>query len=230
MNAKILGFLTAALIAAPMAANAQDVRYVYTYTGANFDSFDPPATPGNPYTTSDHLTFQLTTSAPLPPNLMAPTNGNGNFQDFPGVALVSITGSDGFQSLTVPAAEVYQNCPKGCTRGIFGYITTNSSGAITGSGIEGFRAVVSGRAFDWESSDPYVQFGTNVFDFVGTSADPQARATHFGATTSEPGKWTFAIVPEIDPASAAGGLTLLLSGLAMAMSARRSRSPERHAA
>jgi hypothetical protein len=36
--------------------------------------------------------------------------------------------------------------------------------------------------------------------------------------------------PEIDPASAAGGLTLLLSGLAMAMGARRSRSPERTAA
>ena len=38
MNVKFLGFLTAALMAAPLAANAQ---YVYTYTGADFGQIGP---------------------------------------------------------------------------------------------------------------------------------------------------------------------------------------------
>jgi hypothetical protein len=211
MNAKTLGLLTAALMAGPMAANAQ---YVYTYTGPDFDYIGPAGMPGNPYTTADHLTIQLVTSAPIPANL---TTG-ASPEDFPGVALVSLTESDGVNKDTYTAAQLYHGQNQ-LSSWFDGFVNTNSAGSITNAFIYGQTVSTKTNYVQWTSDNgrDSVVMAPQIFDpeFV-------ASAGFYGDEGN--GKWTFA--PEIDPASAAGGLTLLLSGLAMAMGARRSRSRE----
>ena len=211
MNVKTLGFLTAALMAGPMVANAQ---YVYTYTGPDFDYIGPAGTPGNPYTTADHMTVQLVTSAPIPPNLIIGTNQN----DFPGVAVVSLTESDGVTSNTYTAAQLYTNQPALSTW-FNGFVDTNSAGRIIGGAIYGETTSTKTGYVQWNTDE-----GRDTVVRAPQVGGPQfvASAGFYGFEGN--GKWTFA--PEIDPASAAGGLTLLLSGLAMAMGARRSRSRE----
>jgi hypothetical protein len=59
---------------------------------------------------------------------------------------------------------------------------------------------------------------------------PQATDPVFFASAgflASEGNGTLTFSPELDPASAASGLTLLLSGLALALGARRSVSRER---
>jgi hypothetical protein len=216
MNGKILGFLTAALMAGPMAANAQ---YVYTYTGENFDSFEslPPGTPGNPYTTADQLTIRLTTSALLPANL----GGLPSEENFEGVGLVSLTVSDGVRSETYPASQIFAGSGPAPVPSTFGYIWTNSTGGITKSSINGVSAVGSTGLYQWQSqyTNPSGCTVCGGSDFVSIGSVGTG-GTAFLASSDMVGRWTDA--PEIDSASAASGLTLLLSVLAMALGARRS--------
>jgi hypothetical protein len=212
MNRKILGFLTAALMTGPMAANAQ---YVYTYTGPDFDLFGPADMPGNPYTTADHLTLRLTTSTPLPANLVVGSSPTG----FPGVAFVSLTASDGVNSDTYTASDITHPGQLPLTTQINGFVTTNSAGMITNSFIYGQTVSTTTNYFQWLSD--------HGRDDAFTA--PQATAPAFFASAgyASPegnGTWTFS--PEIDPTSAASDLTLLLSALAMALGSRRSLSPE----
>jgi hypothetical protein len=203
MKIRILGILGAMLLASPL-ANAQ---YVYTYTGANYDSFgsNPADLPGNPFTTAEHLTFQLTTSAPIPANL---GNYKGSNQlDFQGVGFVSLTASNGIQSVTFPASEI-QGDGAFTTPTILGFIVTNSAGNITNSYV--FADSVSGKNYFTVSSD-YPLPGQ-----PSDATDMGPLSHYYGASSSGTGKWTFTAAPEIDPASAASNLTLLLIALSMA--------------
>ena len=210
MNVKTLGL--AALMAGPMTANAQ---YVYTYTGPDFDLFGPTDMPGNPYTTADHLTIRLTTSAPIPANLVVGASPT----DFPGVALVSLTASDGVNSDTYTASELSHPGQPQLSTWINGWVTTNSAGRITNSFIQGQTVSTTTSYFQWTGDH-----GRDSVFTAPQATDPVFFASAGFASFEGNGTWTFA--PEIDPASAAGGLTLLLSGLAMAVGARRSRSRE----
>jgi hypothetical protein len=190
MNIKILGFLSAALMVGPMVANAQ---FLYTYTGNNFDYLrDQSQSPVPPYTSADRLTIQLTTSTPLP--------ANQSSQRLPFINMVSLSFNDGVESIVYSPSDLV------ITRfatNVEGDLTTNSAGVITDWDIEGLLFYPgSSNVLTWRSAS-----GDSNPDLVGNNYNTAAASTV--------GKWTVASAPEIDPASAASGLMLLLGGLAV---------------
>jgi hypothetical protein len=216
MKIKVAGFVVAATMSLPVVANAQ---YVYTYTGPDFNSITQAGSPGgpNPYTTADDLTIQLVTSQPLAANMGIPTPGAPQLQ---GVDLVSMIVSDGVQTAHYTAANIANSATLPFTTSIDGYITTNSKGMITSSAISG-QTDANNHQFFWVNGDiPKTSYSTPG----DTAIDGIPMGAYFSASSSGFGKWTLAVAPEIDPASAATGVALLLCGLAMRMGARRARS------
>jgi hypothetical protein len=196
-----LGFLAAALIFGPAVANAQ---YLYTYTGADFDVFGqvggPPQLVGpNPYTTSDHLTIQLTTSAPLAANMGTPVPGTPQLY---GVALVSMTVSDGVQSARYTAADIANAATIPLSTSIAGYLVSNSTGKITSSGLDGITDTGNTHQFLWNSNNTPATSYSTPGDYTQDAVAPMS--AYFFASSSGFGKWSFTVAPEIDPEFAAG--------------------------
>jgi len=212
MNSKILGLLMVGLMAAPISANAQPTTY--TYQGSAFTgSLDitPPAGTNSYIVPLDlpvgTLSGFIILSAPLGDNLNN----------------VSVTPA--FIDLNTRSPPYYGSP---LFNGVFAF-STNSSGAI-----DGWSMLLNGSFL---GPGGYQLTATSV-DMGGVGGDSATMSTtctafdNFGSQSSfgcgssgsntKPGVWTStAKAPEIDPASAASGLTLLLGGVAVLRGRRK---------
>jgi hypothetical protein len=199
MNYKILGSVAVALLAGPISANAQVTTY--TYQGAPlFGSFDvsPPAG-------ADSFT--------VPPIAVGTLNG---------FIILSAPLGDNLNNVSVTPAFVDISTGIPLFRGDFTF-STNANGAIDawsmsldgsvpGPGGYGLTATSVGRGGVGGDSATLSATCTAFF----TLGAPQSFGCGSSGSNTTPGVWTSSAtkVPEIDPASAASGLTLLLGGLA----------------
>jgi hypothetical protein len=204
MSTAIKWIMAASLIGASGTATAQ---VTYDYSGSNFSAVS------GLYTTSDSVQGSLTLPSALAANLYEAT-----------IIPSAYSFSDGVQTIT--------------NGGEFGFsISTNASGQISAWSAEVFSPV---------NNYPYTSSGIGMYSFpidLGFPGEPtiydtvsndqivvkDGVATNVSsfATSNHAGVWTSPItVPEIDPASAARGLALLVGGLVVL----RGRRPQRLAA
>jgi hypothetical protein len=237
MNVKILGLLTSALVAVCTlivcpAAFSSPVTYDYTGVIIAALSVDFSIPVGSQVTGT--YTFDYANGNPAQSSgtigsanwIVASKGGPGTGFPVPTSLVYSFTaqvGSFSYSNHVPPETELsaqtvvqgYANSggpgstfvtQEGNLNGDSSLFISNPHGAYSSNGLP----ILAGAAKDDASGTIQVFSGTNlVFDLTSL---------------------TLVSAPEIDSASAAGGLTLLLSGLAMAMGARRSRTPERSAA
>jgi hypothetical protein len=229
MNIKVLGLLTGILLAGPMAAGAQPV--VYDYTGVvtssvlyNSGAASGPFTPV-PIGTQVSGTYTLDYSQGQP-------NGGGKvgspqwglYDGTPGSLLFgttfragqvvystdnSLPGMSNVSGTSVGPThffEAQEAWYKGQQDEGSQFVIVNSHGAYDAEGLPIFAGAQSATG--------------NVSFSLSTNAESAVIDFNLRSLT---------LAPEIDPASAAGALTLLLSGIAMALGVRRSRSTERTA-
>lgn len=193
MSNKILGFLALSLSAASM-ANAQSETLLYTgqYL-TDFSTVGPVAVSGN-------ISGYLTLDALLAPNLSDAVVTPITFS-FNGAMPLS----GDFAASGALLSDVFQ-------------FTTDSTGAITGwgftlSGTDGSNTV-------YETSVAYSDgSGSDFVSLYSPTTDPTCCSS--AGSVNAPGTWTTVTAPEIDPASAAGGITLLLGGVAVLRGRRR---------
>jgi hypothetical protein len=213
MNNKILGLLAVGLMAGPISANAQSTTY--TYQGDALDvtlNINPPA--GS--TSIDVLPLErrgvgtlsafVTLSAPLGDNLNDFSVTPTRIQMFSG----GLTSLDFLNTVA---------------------FWTNGNGAIDGWSMS-LAAVVGGPG-GWSqtmtSSDiggvggDYAAISTSCTAYFSFPNQPQSFSCGMTGSNKTPGVWTSpaAQAPEIDPASAASGLTLLLGGVAVLRGRRK---------
>jgi hypothetical protein len=208
MNGKILGFLTAALMAvcALIASPAFSSTFTYDYTGvityadsqvysiaigsqvSGTYTFVNPAQPSS-------LVFASTAQVD---GFYYNTPSLANLSSDPyGYAHSSVQGSA--NSGTFTASEQWVTAPD--TVGSSSLTISNPHGGYPLSGV------------------PILALATSATGEVNAFIASEPTQIDFKITSFTP-------APEIDPASAATGLTLLMSVLAMALGARRSRAPE----
>jgi hypothetical protein len=205
MNYKILGLVTiVALLAAPMVANAQVTAL--DYQGSIFTNVSVSGNGSFPdVPTLSSVVGDVVLSAPLGANLndvtLVPTAFSFN---------APLLNSDLFTVICCGNTDSFA-------------FTTNNMGAITGWNIDLSFTVVgtnspSGNSVVLGTSgDSYVGFGSTPF---GCRQNGCSLLIQESNTT--PGVWSVAQkAPEIDPASAASGLTLLLGGLAVLRGRRK---------
>jgi len=220
MNIKVLGLLTAILLAAPMAAGAQPVVYDYTGVVTSYFAGTSQGLAPVPVGTQVSGTFTFDYSQGVPEGGGAPGSPQWNLWDGnPGTPLFATTfraGRDVYStdnslagmsnasgsSVGLHSFSGQEEWYKGQEVGGSEFVIVNSHGAYNAEGLPIFAGAQSatGRVSLSLSSSA----DTSFIDFNVTS---------------------LTLAPEIDPAFAAGALTLLLSGLAMAMGARRSQFP-----
>jgi len=204
MNTKILGSVAVALLAGPISANAQSTTY--TYQGAALPAFlylDPPqgGTFSPPPSVADAtLSGFVTLSAPLGDNLndfsVAPTQ----LQMVSGVFGPVSLGTLAFSTNGKGAIDGWSMSLTGFVGGPGGWTET-----VTSSGVGGDNANIASTC-------------TAFFSMGG----PQNFSCGWSGSNMKPGAWTSpASAPEIDPASAASGLALLLGGVAVLRGRRR---------
>jgi hypothetical protein len=242
MNTKILGFLAAALLTAPMAANAQ-AQYVYDYTGAI--TYDSSCTECSPIAIGSQVTGTFTFDyANGNPAQSSGTIGSA------GWTVTSYGGGSSSEPSPLPTSLVFAMTAQ---VGGFSFASQIPSGPAIfypsgGSSVQGYaNSGGRGSTFiayeNWTDapsyrggssiniSNPHGAYSVTGLPILAGATSATGTAENFvGADSSREIDFNITSLmraPELDPASAAGGLTLLLSGLAMAMGARRSRSPER---
>jgi hypothetical protein len=203
MNSKILGLLAAGLIAGPICAIAQSTTY--TYQG-------------------DALAVAVNVSPPA---------GATSFTEPPNVAVGAL---NGFITLSAPLGDnlnnvsvtpTYVDISSGLSalfNGVFAF-STNGSGAIDGwsMSLNGNVGGPGGYTFTATSVDSGGKGGdsatmaTTCTAYFPLPQAPQPFGCGSTGSNSTPGVWTSPAtrVPEIDPASAATALTLLLGGIAV---------------
>jgi hypothetical protein len=213
MNHKILGLLTVALLAGPMVANAQ--TETLDYTGSPFTSL---SITGNSSTGLANAipenVGELVLSSPLGDNLN-------------NVAVTPVSYS--FDSSTRFGSH-YLNSgnPQSPGNSASFLFSTDATGMLTGWNIS-----VIGGDFGGTNSPTWATVTiSNAGDSFTTGlstpsceAPPGVPISCFSVSESNsaPGSWdaTIARAPEIDPASAASGLTLLLGGVAVLRGRRK---------
>jgi hypothetical protein len=205
MNNKFLGFgVIVVFLAAPIAAIAQVT--ILDYQGAAFTN----VTVSGNTTFPDVLTLpsvegDVTLSAPLAANLNSAT-----------VVPVSFS----FNPFLLNT-DIYQHICCGSASFVF---STNNAGAITGWNVDlsltiaGTNSPSSNTIVLGPSGDTYSGWGS-----YGSCNNPQGCYGGLQESNTTPGVWTTQ-APEIDPASAASGLTLLLGGLAVLRGRRKLES------
>jgi len=216
MNRTILGFLAAPLLAASMASHAQ---VVYNYTGVVYSSdVYGPGLPAAflpiPIGTEVSGTYTLDLGNSKIPGsgywlLQGSSYFGSSFRagsiDYATPAAssgINVTSwIEGNHSGGMPAYFAYENWNTGAylSRGSSEFEIDNPHGAWTAAGL------------------PIFAGHSDAFGEVTLAVAPNSDAYVYFNLTS------FTRAPELDSASAAGGLTLLLSGLAIA-GRRRSRS------
>ena len=204
MNSKLLGLLAVGTLAGPIAANAQSTTY--TYQGAALDVMLNINAPAG------------WTSINVPPNIaVGPLNGFITLSAPLGDNLNDV-------SVTPTYIGIYSDSP--LFKGVFAF-STNGNGAIDGwsmslngdvPGPGGYTHTATSVDFGGVGGDS-ATMSTNCTAYVSAPFGPSPQNFSCGSTGSNttPGVWTGppTRAPEIDPASAAGGLSLLLGGVAV---------------
>jgi hypothetical protein len=206
MNNRVLGLLAVGLMAGPTSVNAQATTY--TYQGAPlFGSVDisPPAG-------ADSFT--------MPPFAVGTLNG---------FIILSAPLGDNLNNVSVTPVFVDISTGGPLFRGDFTF-STNANGAIDGWSISldgsvpgpgGYELMATSvdRGGVGKDSATLSAFCTAFF----TSGSPQSFGCGSSGINTAPGVWTSPATqaPEIDPASAASGLTLLLGAVAVLRGRRK---------
>ena len=215
MNTKLLGLVATALLAAPMAVDAQ--TETLDYTGSAFTSVSifgnnegfpsPTQNPG-----------ELVLSSPLGDNLhdftVTPVSFSFNGDTMYGAALDS-----SINSFTGPADVASFRFSTDAHGMLTAWDIVVSSTIFRGDNPESSAGVTinnAGDSFFANSSSP------SCLDPAG----PPPGCFTIEESNALPGAWKTSVTnaPEIDPASAAGGLTLLLAGLAVLRGRRKLES------
>ena len=210
MNNKFLGFVVIVVfLAAPVATNAQVTTL--DYQGSIFTNVSISGNGSFPdVPTLSSVVGDVVLSAPLGANLndvtLVPTAFSFN---------APLLNSDLFAFPCCGNTSSFQ-------------FTTNKMGAITGWNIDLSFTFVGTNSPSGNS----IVLGTGGDSYTGFGSTPSGCAPTGGCSlliqesNTTPGVWSVAKAPEIDPASAANGLTLLLGGLAV-MRGRRKLSAVR---
>jgi hypothetical protein len=207
MNYKILGSAAVALLTGPISANARATTY--SYQGAPiFAGFDvsPPAGAssftGPPFAVGTLNGF-ITLSAPLADNLNN-VSVSPVFVDISTGGGSLFRGDFTFSTNATGAIDGWSILLDGSVPGPGGYELSATS--VDRGGVGGDSATLSAACTAFFNSGPPQSFG----------------CASSGRNTT-PGVWTSPATqaPEIDPASAASGLTLLLGGVAVLRGRRR---------
>ena len=209
MNHKILGFLALAFMDVPMVALAQ--TETLDYTGSLFTSLTVDGNVGIGLSNAmPQNTGELVLSSPLGDNL-------NNVAVTP--VSYSFDGSAQFGSLYLNSSNPESGAPGNSMSFVF---STDATGMITGWNIS-----VIGGIFEGTNSPSWATATMgNAGDAFSTGFSTPSCAAPPGVTipcysvsegNAAAGSWKAAVsrAPEIDPASAASGLTLLLGGLAV---------------
>jgi hypothetical protein len=195
MNNKILGLLAVGLMVGPITANSQSTTYTYQGDALPVSSIGHtlPSQVGT-------LSGIVTLSAPLGDNLndfsVTPTRlqmVSGGFGElFGGTVAFSTNGNGAIDGWSMSLA--------GTVGGPGGWTETMTSSDI--GGVGGDNAEIAANCY---------------------SASGQSFSCGWTGSNTTPGVWTSpaAQAPEIDPASAASGLTLLLGGVAVLRGRRK---------
>ena len=216
MKYKILGSVAVAVLAGPISANAQSTTY--TYQGAAFtagsSNMNPPAG---------------WTSISVPPNFeVAPLNGFITLSAPLGDNLNNVSVTPTFVDIT-SGSDPFGSA---LFRGVFAF-STNAIGAIDGWSIslDGSVPGPGGHTLTATSVDmggvggDSATVSTTCTAFFPAGSPRSFESFGCGSTGSNttPGVWTSPATkaPEIDPASAASGLTLLFGGLAVLRGRRK---------
>jgi hypothetical protein len=210
MNNKILGLLAVGLMAGPIVANAQSTTY--TYQGDAFtaggSNMNPPAG---------------WTSINVPRNFgVGPLNG---------FITLSAPLGDNLNNVSVTPTFVDISTGSPLFRGVFTF-STNGNGAIDGwsmsldgsvSGPGGYGLTATSVDIGGVGGDSATMSTTCTAFFSPSLQPPQSFPCGSSGSNTTPGVWTSpaAQAPEMDPASAASGLTLLLGGVAVLRGRRK---------
>jgi hypothetical protein len=207
MNNKFLGLLAVGLMAGPISANAQPTTY--TYQGAPlFGGFDisPPAG---------------ASSFTVPPIGVSTLNGFIILSAPLGDNLNNVSVTPAFVDISTGAPPLF--------RGDFTF-STNANGAIDGWSISldgsvpgpgGYELTATSVDIRGVGGDSATLSATCTAFF--TLGSPQRFGCGSSGGNTTPGVWTSPATkaPEIDPASAAAGVTLLFGGLAVLRGRRK---------
>ena len=208
---KILGLLTVGLMVAPISANAQ--RTTYTYQGAAFTTGASDITPP-----------AGSTAVSVPPNFgVGPLNGFITFSAPLGDNLNNVTVTPLFIDISSYASPLFN--------GVFAF-STNGHGAIDGWSISldgtvlgpgGYTLTATSVDIGGVGGDSAAMSTTCTAFFSPSLLPPQSFGCGASGSNMKPGVWTSppAKTPEIDPASAASGLTLLLASVAVLRGRRK---------
>jgi hypothetical protein len=212
MNIKILGSVAVALLAGPISANAQSTTY--SYQGAALPAivyFEPPE--GGTYSPPPHnadatLSGFVTLSAPLGDNL----------NDFSVTPTQLQMVSAAFGSLFFLDTLAFSTNGKGAIDGW----SMSLTGVVGGPG--GWTETVTSSDIGGVGGDN-ANIASSCTAYF-SSGSPQSFNCGWSGSNTTPGVWTSpaAKAPEIDPASAASGLTVLLGGVAVLRGRRRRES------
>jgi len=231
MNAKIVGLLAVSALSASMSAWGDSETL--TYTSAPFTSaYNVNSSSAAAVGVGSYFTATLTLNAPLGDNF------NGSVSN--DVTSLVFTTHEGSQtnSIVVTPTEA---------QGSSFAFTTNSTGAITAwnftAGIVSNNAVQLPAASDVLfhscsgagcASGSYNGQGYGMtgdwYDYMPSSSTASDGCTYStpttcgGSASGAVGSWTVAQAPELDPTSATAGLTLLIGGLTVLWSRRRTSS------
>ena len=247
MNTKILGLLAVALFSGPMAANAQvttllyqgdvisgDSSYLPTgFTGDTGGAFS--ALPTSPFVGS--FTASITVDGSVSADNLSLVAANFNFN---GSNFVGGSGASFSIGLLQEPPLGYISGPDICYSGGCIDLTTSNTGAITGASINindsqyyhaPYEQYVIGPGGDsitylYATSNGTCQdFSPGGFNPFAPYTGPTVNPCSLGGSNQTAGTWiaTTAYVPEIDPASAASGLTLLLGSLVVLRGRQRVR-------
>jgi len=210
MNNKILGLLAVGLMAGPISANAQSTTY--TYQGDAFTAGSVNLTPP-----------AGSTSINLPRNF-----GVGTLNGF---IILSAPLGDNLNNVSVMPAFVDISTGSPLFRGDFTF-STNANGAIDGWSISlagtvggpgGYGLTATSVDIGGVGGDSATLSTTCTAFFPPSLRPPQTFSCGATGSNTTPGVWTSpaAQAPEMDPASAASGLTLLLGGVAVLRGRRK---------
>src|ERR1700733_1037459 len=210
MNAKILGSAAVAFLAEALSANAQ--RTTYTYQGAAFTTVVSDITPP-----------AGSTSVNVPPNLgVGPLSGFITLSAPLGDNLNNVTVTPVFVDISSYASPLF--------KGVFAF-STNGQGAIDGWSIlldgtvfgpGGYTLTASSSEIGSVGGDSATMSTTCTAFFSPSLQPPQGFGCGASGSNMKPGVWTSPTrAPEIDPASAASSLILLLGGFAVMRGRRR---------
>ena len=207
MNSKILGLLAVGSMVGPISANAQSTTY--TYQG-------DPLTAGSVNVTPP----AGTTFVDVPPNIFV--------VPLTGFITLSAPLGDNLNDVSVMPTYVALNSGSPLFNGVFAF-STDGNGAIVGwsmslngdvGGPGGYTTTATSVDFGGKGGDTAAML-TTCTAYGGPS--PESFICGSTGSNTTPGVWTSPAskVPEIDPAPAATGLTLLLGGVAMLLGRRK---------